>query len=603
MVRILTQDFTELDLTPDFEFQVEMENPMFDTGHMPQAFSTQISFPASPTNRRVFGYSPALMRAPKEQRLQVSIWAGGVPYLSGNLVYDGIESGNLMYTFTQKIVDLESKIWDQELLSFTKDSLPAETNSIFRTPLAIRSNNVAMQPFLEGSVDPNLWVKFWNYKTTGKSFTYDSFLPAIPVSAILSWLSLSTPGDLDYMLTAMVIVGRYHEYASEDITAGSDTVIRRQSSGATSSISPSRSSSASSTARGSGGRGSSGVRPGKATDIASFLPDISFLELLKNIGSILCCSFFLERTGLKMLMNSDILESEPLDWRGKISDIYSGEIQPASSYTFGYADDSSENRITPEELNARSTTRVTAGDEDDFNPNIILQGFGVSGNYAVVYDLKTGDIFSGRSYAFGNDASGKPSGYSAPNVYDCDIVFQNAKNVTSEVDDEDSETFDNSSSFHLVRCVPEKIFPTSGSGTWPSDSAATFRMVPIIDPGAVSDGRDNKVYIGVIDNLDSQMTDHGLYYPKIQLERDLLGSHSIRPQDLWEKYHQGFADWLSKRRQVVTAEVKLTASELHAFRLYRPVYFAGRKWIVKKLSIIMKAGTDATKITGSFVEI
>ena len=30
MVRILTKDFTELDLTKGFEFQIEMENPMLE---------------------------------------------------------------------------------------------------------------------------------------------------------------------------------------------------------------------------------------------------------------------------------------------------------------------------------------------------------------------------------------------------------------------------------------------------------------------------------------------------------------------------------------------------------------------------------------------
>ena len=40
MVRILTKDFTELDLTKGFEFQIEMENPMLEEDHIPSAFST-----------------------------------------------------------------------------------------------------------------------------------------------------------------------------------------------------------------------------------------------------------------------------------------------------------------------------------------------------------------------------------------------------------------------------------------------------------------------------------------------------------------------------------------------------------------------------------
>ena len=38
MVRILTKDYTELDLTKGFEFQIEMENPMLDEEHIPSAF-------------------------------------------------------------------------------------------------------------------------------------------------------------------------------------------------------------------------------------------------------------------------------------------------------------------------------------------------------------------------------------------------------------------------------------------------------------------------------------------------------------------------------------------------------------------------------------
>lgn len=41
MVRILTKDYTELDLTKGYEFQIEMENPMLDEEHIPSAFSTQ----------------------------------------------------------------------------------------------------------------------------------------------------------------------------------------------------------------------------------------------------------------------------------------------------------------------------------------------------------------------------------------------------------------------------------------------------------------------------------------------------------------------------------------------------------------------------------
>ena len=88
MVKILTKDYTELDLTKGFEFQIEMENPMLDEEHIPSAFSTQISFPPSPVNRKVFGYTPAMFLAPNVKRLEASVWIGGVPFVTGTLVYD-----------------------------------------------------------------------------------------------------------------------------------------------------------------------------------------------------------------------------------------------------------------------------------------------------------------------------------------------------------------------------------------------------------------------------------------------------------------------------------------------------------------------------------
>ena len=609
MVRILTSDFNELDLTPGYEFQIEMSNPMLDSGHLPEVFSTQISFPPSPGNRERFGYAPVLMRPPKVHQLAASIWIGGVPFMYGTLVYDGIEDGNLLYTLTAKIPDLEAKIWDQRILEFTTDNLPAEPSNYFRTPLAIRSNNVAVQPYLQGSVDANLWVKYWNYKTDGKTFDYDSFLPAIPISAIVAWLNLKTPSDLQFLLETVSILGRFHEYAAGDVVvAGEQKKVTRTSAGAgtsSTSNSPRRTTPSyysQDTGDGNGGRSHGSDRRGsKKTDIASFLPDITFAELLKGIGSMFCCSFYTEGGTLRMERNASVLEAEPLDWRGKVSDKFSAEILAAATYKFGYGSDS-ESASLPS-LDRRSPHYVEAGANGTFNPAIILDALATTGLYSIVWDKTTGDIFSGRSYAFGHDASGKPSGHSAPNVFDCDVVYHNAKPVSLEVEDEDGEVFDNSVSFELVRCVPKKIFPNNGAGTWPSESDATYRMTPVVDPQQVSEARDSKVYIGIIDNLLKQMTDHDQFLPTVVVEESLLGRNSLCPEDLWEKHHKEYSEWMAKRRQVVKATVNLSPAELHSFRLYKPVYFAGRKWIVKRLSVTAMAASDDIEVTGEFVEI
>ncbi len=602
MVRILTEDFNELDLAPDYEFQVEMTNPMLDTGHLPEAFSTQIPFPPSPTNRERFGYTPVLMRPPKIQRLTASIWIGGVPFLYGTLVYDGIEDGALLYTFTSKIPDLESKIWDQQILEFTTDNLPIEPSGYFKAPLVIRSANVATQPYLNGAGDDNLWVKYWNYKNSGRSYDYLNFLPAIPVSVIIAWMNLKTPSDMRFLLDNVCVLGRYHEFAAGDVARDSGQMSARDAgnAGRAGRVSPSRSNDYNTGEYGGMPAGHTYTRGSKATDLASFLPDITYIDLLKGIGSMFCCSFYLEGNTLKMVGNRDVLAADPLDWSGKISDKFSAEVQPAATYKFGYAEDNISENLPS--LDPRATRNVEAGADNTFNPDIILQAFGTSGNYVVVWDKTTGDIFSGRSYSFANQIP-VPSGYSAPRVYDCDIIYHNNKQVTLKVEDEDSETFDNSCGFKLVRCVPEKIFPGHGTGQWPSESDSTFRMTPVVDQQSVSEDRDADVYIGIIDNLYGQMTDHDQFYPKTNIETSLLGLNNLTPGDLFEKRHKTFAEWCSHRRQVVKADINLTPSELRSFRFYVPVYFSGRKWLVKRLSLTVGADIEKIDITADFVEV
>ncbi len=606
MVRILTEDFIELDLAPGYEFQIEMSNPMFDSGHLPETFSTQIPFPPSPTNRDKFGYTPVLMRPPGIQMLAASIWIGGVPFMYGTLVYDGIDDGALLYTFTCKIPDLEAKIWDQALLEFTTDNIPDGSSNFFKTPLVIRSDNVAMQPYLNGPVDDNLWVKYWNYKTTGKSFDYDSFLPAIPVSVIIGWLGLETSIDLRYLLESIVVLGRFHEFAASDVVIGSSAIKAAREGSRVSystSISRQRTSSYDSAETSSSGSvsGRSSRRQSKKTDLASFLPDITFAKLLQGLGSMLCSSFYVKNGTLIMIRNAAVLDAEPMDWRGKVSDDFSCEVTEASSYKFGYGTED-ENQSRPS-VNSRSCHFVKAGSENNFDPSVILSAISDSGLYSLIWDETTGDLYSGRSYLFGKDAADVPAGYSAPRVFDCDVVYQNAKAISSEVEDEDSSSFDNTCDFELVKCVPEKIFPNTGAGSWPEESDATYRMTPVVVPLQTAAQRDNKVYIGVIDNLYQQMTDHDMFLPKVASEGTLLGRNSLTPQDLWKAHHESYAKWMSRRRQTVKADINFSPSDLSNFNIYTPVYFAARKWVVKTLTITFAAGQENVSASGVFVEI
>lgn len=264
MVRILTKDYTELDLTKGYEFQIEMENPMLDEEHIPSAFSTQISFPPSEVNRKVFGYTPAMFFAPNVKRLEATVWIGGVPFVSGTLVYDGIEDGCLMYTFTEKVAELDGKIWEKGLLEFSTRTIPKAPGK-FTTPLLINKNQVAVQPYSKASrvpmsgepggpgstsgqlsEDDYLYrQKYFNYVNASESFPYRTFIPAIPVRVILQECPVSVPEGL--LLgdgwAEVSILGRYHEFLFDDVVKPNSWRNAGTSTGTSTSVSGRRSAS------------------------------------------------------------------------------------------------------------------------------------------------------------------------------------------------------------------------------------------------------------------------------------------------------------------------------------------------------------------------
>ena len=585
-VRILTKDYTELDLTKGFEFQIEMENPMLDEEHIPSAFSTQISFPPSPVNRKVFGYTPAMFLAPNVKRLEASVWIGGVPFVSGTLVYDGIEDGCLMYTFTEKVVELEGKIWDQELLRFSITSLPKK-DDLFTTPLLINRQHVADHPFAEKYVKEACRLKYYNYKDNDTPLTYDSFIPAVYVSAILGKLPIDFIPDILGKPLALgghpenyplAILAPYHSILFNDLHKNGDP---RE-----------------------GPRRGAPARVDSYTDIANFLPDITFADLLKNLGAIFCSAFFQEDGRLRMMSANSILTSgDAMDLDGKISDDFSSESAFAQKYSFGYQEgEAGEYDIDRLERDIANGKVATLG---QFEIEDLFAQF--KDDYTVVFCDSTKDVYSGRHYrvktgtrteTYYEDVQQGETWVTVEKTrevdvfadyYESDVIYQGSKTEETTVEDKDAEGFSNISDFLAVRCVPEK-------------TNASNAMAPIINPEAVSGDRSKKAYIGII-HLYNCLVSNGYSATYSKMDAMFQGRGAITPDALWDKYHKAFAQWLGKTRQRVAVDVNLTPVELHNFRLYRPVYFRGRKWIVAKFSVTVAAGSDRVSTRGEFIEI
>lgn len=613
MVRILTKDYTELDLTKGFEFQLELDNPILEDDHLPQAFSTQISFPPSPTNRKAFGYLPAMFLAPSVQALDVTVWVGGVPFVSGSLAYDGIEDGNLMYTFTQRIPDLDGKIWAAPIEEFSyRDGVP-KSSTKFATPLLINETNVAVQPYskisrrpvegepdysatsTDGSVDEDDYLyrqKYFNYSNASEGFGYFTFIPAVPIRVILAGIDVNVPVSLLQPENApgeLAILGRYHEYLFEDVVKPSPSV--RRSSGFGSSTSGGRQTYSSGTGRPSR-TSESGISSYK-TDIASFLPDITFSALVKNLCSIYCAGIFNDHGVFRLVTAAEVLTSAAADWSDKVSADFDAEVEEARSYRFGYASENSDTAETLEKKIADGTVETM----QEGNISGILDHFTSAEDYTTVYDTVTGDVYSGRKYdavvkKYYETYQGKEyERQTTETGYECDVILQGAKELANEVDGADE--VDNSSDFYLARCAPEIIIQ--------SDTERVKKMAAIIQANKSGEDRDSKVYLG--ECYAGQFFSNGVFAPLTKSDSAFLGEGSLTPDGLWTSYHKSFAEWVGKDRQRVTADVNLSLPDLASFRLDHPVYFHGRRWIVAKFSVTASAGSELVTSRAEFIEL
>lgn len=579
MIRIITENGVALDLDPSAEFEIEYENPMLDDSHIPVPFSTSVALPATAANSRELGYFPAMMLEPALKSIAAAIEVGGIPLMRGTLVYDTIENGCLNYTFTGRDVEVEwgKKIWQLNIRKFkgsewgdvVNDVLDGNEEDVY-APLMENPSAVAKSVYKdsEGKVEllavaekyMNCPVLVTGGQVSYKLFSYDTFVPVIGVDRILSAAG-GTWSELPEF-SPLAVVGRYPSAAQyyrrmwqqlgsmsvEDVTKFNDTEF----------------------------------------DLAETLPDVSVVELVKNLSGMLCAAVYYDGEYMRFVSFDEVIAAAPADWSGKISDDYSSSGEENCRYAFGFSDDSSGSgsSTSSKSLSDDGITRVVgmsgvlAGTpKDDYKP--MLNGF-------------TGDVYSGKFFMSGGNR-----------VYLEDMVLHNAEVRESDVSGDDVSSFDAISDFTPVRTVPVVLYV----GTPSTSYSPIYRVAPLVEPMSADAERDSKLYVGYV--YDGQMTDSGYTLGSDGKER-LKGApltklayqypeHLMSVNSLWNSHHVAFAEWLSRDRQCVSADVNLSLFDICNFRMYRMVYFGGRRWLVKKLTLTFSAVSDKVSARGEFI--
>lgn len=552
-----------LDLAPDAEFDIQMEQPLL-SDELPAPFSTQISFPPTARNNKVFGFAGyETLFEPTHKKVYCRLEIFGLPWMNGTLVYDGIEDGNLQYTFTgQDILGLDEDCFqfvDLRILSLIEKVVGEDGRWPIMAPLILNEGQQAKEHG-DGDGQVAVSVKYKNYYGIywrANQNTIDKtefiFSPAINIDFCFfsAFFPVSGPRQLsisqtvqDYM-QQLAIVCPYHNDTWESSFSQTD--------------------------------GHKYIMANKRT-----LPKLTAKDIIENICKILCCSIYIERDTVKMLNAADVLESTPeiLD-KSIISDVYTSSVIKAQNYSFKFGNDDSENTYEPKAADGSGETPAQTNLDDSafWGQN--------TDEYKAFRHVRDNniqeDVYSRKFYR----------NLSFSTIL-CDNLLHNIGVCEKQVGAE--EDMDRSTGWKLVRCVPQNLRRPQGAGV-----VSRYIMTPIIPAISVDEERGDSVYIGLLKDAYAQLTDRGYYY---DTNGDITNDGvSIAPKDLHTTLHHTLADWVSKDRQVLKVSLNVTVSYLiDGLKLWRRYYFAGRYWLIKSLTVHCSAKADKPEVEAEFVE-
>lgn len=573
MIEIVTSDGIYLDIAPETEFTLEMENPLFGSDSIVSAFSTQIIFPSTEVNRKVFGWPDAMMLPPSVKSIDASIFFDGIVLMEGTLKYESIEDRELNYTFTANTLDsrFQQKICDVPI-NVGGVSRYASVDDMLEAIREDQEPGVHMPVIVDQAETET--VENWGSTTTDvaarKYINYPfaplpgdlRTMPVIDVMHILRYGSFLFERDtvIAQKATSLSIVGQYILSADKL----SDTVFTRTEG---------------------------------YFDFATYLPDITFLELLNILCGIFAARIYQDGSTYRMIRTDAVLSGTVVDLSHKVFDTYSSGIEVGKKYIIGYAGNVS-NDYNIDHLE----DDIADGDVD-----VLLASWSVlfcptdsndrirDSQYHIAYHQGSGQCYSFRLP--------EPNFYSSGGLSVLiDTIYRPAVDHSIGSSEEDKEEV-------RIQAAPVKCAPVSLPAFLESDGSYRewwpggnyLRVAPIVTiPDKADRGKD--VLIGCYGSR--QLSDCGMIMdPEDQSDAVIPDGLSLSTDDLFEAYHKRLAEWLAIDRQTVTIGLSLTTEDVASWRLFHRFYFQSRMWICKKLSVTFRSGSSSFEAEGEFVEL
>ena len=355
-------------------------------------------------------------------------------------------------------------------------------------------------------------------------------------------------------------------------------------------------------------------------EAASELPDLTFSEFVQELAKMFCAAVYVGINGDYVMFSAEELFAlaAQFDWTDKISDTFSSEREYASGYSFGFENSGEDTFNDAVEIGSSPSMKASL-----YPTSIEISDASVSaasGSFTVKLPDSTcvSTVYRvGRCVRNVSDTEAKDGKVL---VSAADVVFQNNKMQENVV--ADADMVENKCGFNLIKCVPAilsyyKDAYEDGNMRRLGLFYQRFSTAGVIEPQNADAERGSDVYVGLINNgqisdsgyvLDSDVPEDYPTLDEIAAMTDVplipsgeTESISLRPDWLYEHFHKSYAEWLAKDRQLLSCDVNLDVFDLLNFRMYHKVLLHGREFFVKKLSVTLRASSQALECTAEFI--
>ena len=584
MIEIITASGVSLDIDPALEFEIEIENPMLDDACIPIAYSTSIGFPPTLKNKRVFGFIDAMFRAPENEKIGVTIAIGSVPLFFGRIEYEGVEDGKINYTFAGRGLEDEwggyihklehlsefiaSKIryigYDaSKLIQIQRGTIEdyevdrGRLCNDFELPMIINKESVAEVEYSKNSLNKTAVSVRTKYQNYFWDITLAPVAPAVKVMSILSkaFSNVDISETIQDRLDKLAILALHKsrltgQYGLQQ--ESEDTVI---------------------------------------LPVADMLPECTILDLITNILRMYCASIFRDGSKFRVVTNKEVLLSSAiLVWDNKIINGFSLTKEPATSYTFEYANGNDNDYTTETEGYSSTSEEGTITEVIGIEALMNLVESNAS-SYTTIRENRTGNIYSGKAITATKTVIREEVPVTLPYI---DIIFNTQQKIV--LNDKAEASFDRSIIFKCVECLP---IGTSEVGT--SSTIPVYHMCPILEfPAAGDNKRPTDIWIGSL--LNGQLVDKGCAFPRpttsgthasVDNKSGVLDPNvSIAPESLYRRFHTQFANWLGSERKVISADAQLSIYDISTLRMYHRISVGNQLFLIKKITHTFSAQSD-----------